>query len=324
MKAFQSFDASHGAFIHDIAYDFYGKRLATCSSDKKIKVWNQNSKGEWKVRDTIPAHTGSIHKLSWAHPEFGQILASCSADGDVNIYEEQIDSKHERHFRKLGRLVDSRVAVKDVQFAPRHLGLQLATCSLDGKVRIYESSNLMNLGEWPLTKEFSVDAACNTLCWNPSPFDPTMLVVGAGNSVHIWQYSEQFRRWQPTYQLGSPDSKDRHTDVIHNVDWAPQMGRSYHLIATACKDGKVRIFKVFPDRPPERAVECVASLPDHHTEVWRVSWNVTGTILASTGDDGTARLWKRDFSGKYKCTLSAKNSIATEEPTESKSFSLAS
>lgn len=27
-------------------------------------------------------------------------------------------------------------------------------------------------------------------------------------------------------------------------------------------------------------------------QVWRVSWNVTGTVLASSGDDGRVRLWK--------------------------------
>ena len=151
-QSFSSFSTHHSAFIHDVAYNFYGKRLATCSSDKKIKVWDLVD-GEWVVTSEIQnEHKSSIHKLSWAHPEFGQILASCSDDGDVNIYEEQIDRNRKRKFTKRGRLVDSRVAVYDVQFAPRHQDLKLATASQDGKIRIYESSNLMNLGEWPLVQ----------------------------------------------------------------------------------------------------------------------------------------------------------------------------
>ena len=27
-------------------------------------------------------------------------------------------------------------------------------------------------------------------------------------------------------------------------------------------------------------------------QVWRLSWNVTGTVLASSGDDGCVYLWK--------------------------------
>ena len=34
----RAFPAKHGDFVHDVAYDYYGKRLATCSSDEKIKV----------------------------------------------------------------------------------------------------------------------------------------------------------------------------------------------------------------------------------------------------------------------------------------------
>ena len=29
----------HKDLIHDVAYDFYGKRMATCSSDQSVKVW---------------------------------------------------------------------------------------------------------------------------------------------------------------------------------------------------------------------------------------------------------------------------------------------
>ena len=50
-------------------------------------------------------------------------------------------------------LVDSRTSVTDVKFAPRHLGLMLATCSADGIVRVYEATDIMNLSEWSLQHE---------------------------------------------------------------------------------------------------------------------------------------------------------------------------
>ena len=30
--------ADHKDVIHDVAYDYYGKRMATCSSDQTVKV----------------------------------------------------------------------------------------------------------------------------------------------------------------------------------------------------------------------------------------------------------------------------------------------
>lgn len=97
----------HKDLIHDVAYDFYGRRMATCSSDQVIKIWDQADDGSWKKTadfkvsltwcltlylgtqtDLVQAHQGSIWRLSWAHPEFGQILAACSFDECVSVWEE--------------------------------------------------------------------------------------------------------------------------------------------------------------------------------------------------------------------------------------------
>jgi nucleoporin SEH1 len=50
-------------------------------------------------------------------------------------------------------------------------------------------------------------------------------------------------------------------------------------------------------------IDCLAKLSDHGTQVWRAQWNITGTVLASTGDDGTVRLWKAFSPGAtdWKC-----------------------
>lgn len=33
-----SINAEHKDLIHDVAYDYYGQRMATCSSDQSVKV----------------------------------------------------------------------------------------------------------------------------------------------------------------------------------------------------------------------------------------------------------------------------------------------
>lgn len=74
--------------IHDVSYDFYGKRLATCSSDQKVKVWDLDEESHWKKTAEWKAHKGSVWKVEWAHPEFGQVIASCSVDRSICIWEE--------------------------------------------------------------------------------------------------------------------------------------------------------------------------------------------------------------------------------------------
>jgi nucleoporin SEH1 len=301
MQSFLSVYCEHDDFIHDLAFDWYGNRLATCSSDQKIKVFDHIN-GKWSCTAEIRAHSGSVHKLSWAHPEFGQVLASCSSDRVVHIFEEQVDGRTGgRTWKKQGRLVDSRDSVQDVQFAPRHLGLRLATCSLDGRVRIYESQDVMNLSVWPLVEEFDASrGGAHCLSWNTSPFDPPQMVVAAEKEVKLWEYNGQARKW------GVVATLEGHADQVHDVAWAPNLGRSYHLLATACKDGAVRIYKLLYNKSTSsHTPTLVAKLTEHRSEVWRVSWNVSGTILASTGDDGVSRLWKSDFKGQWHPILVA-------------------
>ena len=69
----KSINVDHEDLIHDVAYDFYGKRMATCSSDQKVKVWDQDEAGNWTCSASWKTHNGSVWKVTWAHPEFGQV-----------------------------------------------------------------------------------------------------------------------------------------------------------------------------------------------------------------------------------------------------------
>ncbi|EDO31822.1 predicted protein [Nematostella vectensis] len=165
--------ADHKDLIHDVSYDFHGRRMATCSSDQSVKVWDLGEDGEWRCTANWKTHSGSVWKVTWAHPEFGQVLASCSFDRTVAVWEEQgktCSSSYmlDRLFVKRTSLVDSRTSVTDVKFAPRHLGLQLATCSKDGTVRIYEAPDVMNLSQWSLQHEIQCKLSCSCVSWNPS------------------------------------------------------------------------------------------------------------------------------------------------------------
>lgn len=57
-------------------------------------------------------------------------------------------------------------------------------------------------------------------------------------------------------------------------------------------------FAIFSENPNLHNVitkldaQVVAQFDDHDSIVWRVSWNITGTILASSGDDGCVRMFK--------------------------------
>lgn len=37
----QEIRSEHKDVIHDVLYDYYGQRIATCSSDQTVKVWQK-------------------------------------------------------------------------------------------------------------------------------------------------------------------------------------------------------------------------------------------------------------------------------------------
>ena len=86
------------------------QRVATCSSDRTIKVFDtgatttsgdgfdqqqqeqQQQRGVPNVEranaTTLTGHEGPVWQVSWAHPKFGALLASCSFDHTVMIWKE--------------------------------------------------------------------------------------------------------------------------------------------------------------------------------------------------------------------------------------------
>jgi len=311
MRPFQRINTQHKDIVHHLAYDFYGKRLATCSGDHRIKVWDFDGKTWIPAKEFDKGHNGAVTKVQWAHPEFGQIIASCSLDNTVCIWEES-EGPTGSHWSLKERLhAQLRSTVTDIKFAPKHLGLRLATCS-DGFIRIYEATDVTNLSHWQILDQFqSQKANINSIDWNSSPFDHPMLAAACDDHlIRIWTYNGQLKRWNLGVTLAG------HTDAVHQVAWAPNLGRSYHTLASASKDKSVRIWRVTINKENgEFEAKQVAQLSKHNSPVWSVEWNITGTILASSGDDGVVRFWKPNFNGQWVNLLevNCENSIRDEE-----------
>ena len=85
----------------------------------------------------IQAHDAAVTKVSWAHPEFGTIIASSSFDRTVKVWEQtsytdtdpQLNgasgSSSSSRWVERAVLVDAKSTVRAVEFSPPSFGLKL-------------------------------------------------------------------------------------------------------------------------------------------------------------------------------------------------------
>lgn len=295
-----SFDTQHEDMIHDAQMDYYSKRLATASSDKTVKIWeigeNTNS-----LLAELKGHDGPVWQVAWAHPKFGSIIATCSYDRRVFLWKETATNvwtkiyEHDKH----------ESSVNSIAWAPHEFGLILACASSDCTISILTHKGESN---WEVQKIVQAHAiGVNAVSWAPavSPGSlisssapntpPTKRLVSGGcdNLVKIWRLSETENVWKHEETL------EQHTDWVRDVAWAPNIGLPSSTIASCSQDGTVIIW--MQDNNGTWSKKALPKFPD---VVWRLSWSVTGSILAVSGGDNKVTLWKESLDSEWKCISS--------------------
>ncbi|XAO24354.1 protein transporter SEC13 [Cryptococcus bacillisporus CA1280] len=290
-------ETQHEDMIHDAQLDYYGKRLATCSSDRTIRIFNV-IKGEAKGEPVIlKGHTAAVWQVSWAHPSFGSILASCSYDGRVFIWKE------------------TDYLVNSIAWAPYDLGPILACASSDGKVSVlsFQNDGSIEAGIFP-----AHGTGANAISWAPSVLSTAsgvsrsqqpsnsltsqkrFVTAGSDNLIRIWGFDEEQKKWTEEETIKG------HEDWVRDVAWAPNIGLPGMYIASASQDRTVLIHSRASPSSPWTSTPLLPSLPqsqDPHfpDAVWRVSWSLAGNVLAVSCGDGKVSLWKEGVGKGWEC-----------------------
>ncbi|KAG7394910.1 GTPase-activating protein S13 [Phytophthora boehmeriae] len=331
-----SIDTEHNDMIYDIQLDYYGKRLATCSSDRTFRIYDvskaivssgdgedpaSKSQQEGQEASQEPLHVlqhvvpltddsaAPIHRVAWAHPKFGALLALAAQDGKVYIYREELVQqgttgagnvtewrlKHVHEFHSL--------AVLSVAWAPYEYGLCLACASADGQV-----SFLTRMREgWVISSSFrnsEEGMGCTSVSWAPynalgsqGPQGPIQRVItgSCNHAVTIWQFvtvpqeganagasSSSYWEMVNTPLYG-------HNDWVRDVAWAPNVGIPANLIASGSDDHTVRVWSQ-DEADGEWESHVVHTF---RSPVYRISWSLTGSVLSVAAGDDEVTFWKQ-------------------------------
>lgn len=292
-----SVDTEHDDMIHDAQLDYYGRRLATCSSDRTVKIFDVSGSSPVLLA-TLAGHEGPVWQVSWAHPKYGSILASCSYDRKVIIWKESNGT-----WNKLNEFCEHKSSVNSIQWAPHEWGLVLACASSDESFSILYTTGD---GNWKYKRQESAHTlGCNAVSWAPAVNPGALLeggsragsttvkhlVTGGGdNLVKVWR--EEGDGWICEEKL------EGHTDWVRDVAWAPSVGLPISRIASCSQDCKVIIWT----RDENAGRKWISKVLNTFSDViWHASWSITGDILAISGGDNKVTLWKESLEGGWVC-----------------------
>lgn len=281
----------HLDVIHDTSFDYYGKRLATCSSDKTVKIFTVEGES-YRLAETLTGHQGPVWRVSWAHPKFGTILASSSYDGKVLIWKE-INGK----WTQLCSYAVHSASVNSIKWAPHEFGAILLAGSSDGNISIVE------LKEDKLEKPIIINlntVGVSSVDWAPfisgkhdneSKSVRRFLTGGVDNLVKVWKFDYELE----TYIL--EDNLEGHSSLIKDVSWAPTVLLNTY-VATVSEDKTCIIWT--QENNEGKWKKTLLNDKPFSSELCRVNWSLSGNILALSSSDNQITLWKENLEGKWE------------------------
>jgi WD40 repeat protein len=313
----------HEGSVYDISISPKGDFFASASADKTVKVWN--FKGE--LLATLD-HIAEIHGVSIS-PD-GQMIAIASNERYVGLWHKKND-KWER-IDKFKFTHDS--AVQAVRFS--HDGKIFASASSDRTVKLWQVVNSTDL----VLKATLIGHNDRVYAVSFSPDNQTLASASADNTIRLWKLNDipmDGGKWNKSTEIQA------HTNWVFDVQYNP----NGNMLASASASGTVKLWssdgtllKVFKN-PTVRmtavsfnsdgkwlasaggdntirlydleAGTSVKIIEGHKSGLKDVDVSFSTASLqtiASTGTDGTVRLWD---SQTYQLFRTLKTKISARD-----------
>ncbi|KAK9317267.1 WD40-repeat-containing domain protein [Lipomyces starkeyi] len=276
----------HRQAVNSIAFHPVFSVLASGSEDTMIKVW------DWELGElerTVKGHTKSVLDLDFGGRPGEELLASCSSDLTIKLWDANDEYKNIRTLKGHDHTVSC------VKFLPD--GERIVSASRDKTLRIWA----VKTGYCLRTVDGHSDWIKDVV---PTLDGELLLSVGADHLARITEVSTGDSRLTVAAHdhvieccAVAPPASYTYIAALTESKRIPPTSSGFEYFATGARD---RTIKMWDFRG-----NLVVTLEGHDNWVRSIAFHPGGKFLISAGDDKTIRCW--DFTQGGRCVRTIEN-----------------
>ncbi|KAI9717128.1 MAG: protein with putative role during mitosis [Candelaria pacifica] len=283
---------SHRQPVTCVAFHPIFSSLASGSEDTMIKVW------DWELGElerTVKGHTKAVLDVDYGGPRGGTLLASCSSDLTIKLWDPSDEYKNIR------TLPGHDHSVSAIRFVPSGV----AGSPLTGNLLVSASRD-KTLRIWDVSTGYCVKTLRGHLDWvrDVSPSFDGRWLLSAGNDQipRLWdagsgEVKSTFLGHEHVIEccVFAPPTAYSHLATLAGLKKPPALSSSAEFVATGSRDKSIKIW--------DSRGTLIKTLLGHDNWVRGLVFHPGGKYLISVSDDKTIRCWDLAQEGKCVKTL---------------------
>lgn len=284
--------------------------IDTSGTSPRSKSQSHVSTTPWTRETSTRATDGDVGIIDVAlcDAECGRRVAACAENGEISFWDVETRARDALVALVAGR-VDGGARARQIAFAPRCGSLLLAAACDDGVVRFYEPRERCSGTAWEASDAFESarpGGRATALAWrraNESGQWP-LLAVGMSwprdgrHTVCVLARDARARRWRVVAETEHDADDDAETK---RLAWSATTTTRGAINLVAARGSTCVVYEC-----TGLATSGVGSMKTigrlrHPGVVMSCDWNASGSVVATTCEDGVVRLWSANLKDGTWC-----------------------
>ena len=285
---------SHRSPVTCVAFHPVFSSLASGSEDSTLKIW------DWELGElerTVKGHTKAVLDADYGGPRGGTLLASCSSDLTIKLWDPSDEYKNIRTLPGHDHSVSALRFIPSGAAGAPASGNLLVSASRDKTLRI-----------WDVTTGYCVKTLRGHADWvrdvAPSFDGRWLLSAGNDQTARLWDATSgdvkaTFLSHEHVIECCTfaPAASYDHLAAMAGLKKPPALSSSGEFLATGSRDKSIKLW--------DSRGTIIKTLIGHDNWVRGLVFHPGGKYLISVGDDKTIRCW--DLAQEGKCVKTIDN-----------------